>query len=164
MRFQRAAVILRIKGDTKPLQVETFRFVQLQADSAYEQGLAHIRAGRVKPRLSDSEALGNYIDRQVRTRLREQYSNLGIDTSGSGPVRVNRRENISSENETTYRRPDARVDKIAFDVTLTEKTLKTAQIRGFFDTDFRPSHVVIIRPRQLGGRYSYIITRPEMNR
>ena len=76
-------------------------------------------------------------------------------------MRVNRRENNSSATELTYRRPDARVANVAFDVSLTQKTIKTAQIRDFFATDFKPSIVIIIRPRQLGGTYTYAIPRPE---
>lgn len=83
-----------------------------------------------------------------------------IDSAGAGPVRVNRRENDTSGSETTYRRPDARVGRVAFDVTLEPKGLKTDQIKGFFATSFKPSHIVIIRPSQLGNGSSYIITRP----
>ncbi|HVI98092.1 MAG TPA: hypothetical protein VM657_03410 [Sphingomonas sp.] len=161
LRFQRAAVIARAMGDYKALQVEMLRFVQRRADDAYDRGVALLKAGRLTPRLSKQEALGNYIDREVRRELRNQYNRLGIDSAGAGPVRVNRRENISSGGDLTYRRPDARVNDVAFDVTLTRKTLGTAQVRGFFDADFHPSRVVIIRPRQLGADYTYAITRPE---
>lgn len=164
LRLQRAAVIARVRGDYGPLQVETLRFVQQQADNAYEKGLALIGAGRLTPRLSEREALGNYIDRRVREDLRERYNQLGIDSAGKGPVRVNRREDDSSGTDTTYRRPDSRVKDVAFDVTLTRKTLATAQVRGFFSTDFQPSRVVIIRPRQLGPDHTYIISRPETKR
>lgn len=77
---------------------------------------------------------------------------------------MNRREYDTSGTDLTYRRPDARVQNVAFDVTLTRKTLGTAQVRGFFNADFRPSRVVIIRPRQLGASYTYVITRPETKR
>jgi hypothetical protein len=70
----------------------------------------------------------------------------------------------SSGTDLTYRRPDARVGNVAFDVTTTRKTLQTAQVRGFFSTDFRPSSVVIVRPRQLGSNFTYIISRPETKR
>lgn len=76
-------------------------------------------------------------------------------------MRVNRRENDSSSSELSFRLPDIRVGNIAYDVTLTQKTLRTPQVRGFFDADFSPTHVVIIRPRQIGVESSYIITRPE---
>jgi hypothetical protein len=115
-------------------------------------------------RLSEQEALGNYIDREVRRDLRVRHGQSGIDSGGSGPVRVNRRENNTSGSETTFRRPDARVGSVAYDVTLTRKTLQTAQVRGFFASDFHPSQVVIARPRQIGSDSTYIITRLETNR
>lgn len=164
LRFQRAAVTARVRGDYKLLQVETLRFVQQRADVAYDRGVALLKAGQLTPRLSDQEALGNYVDRQVRRNLRERYNRSGIDSAGAGPVRVNRRENNSSGGDLTYRRPDARVNDVAFDVTLTRKTLSTPQVRGFFDADFRPSRVVIIRPRQLGADHTYAIPRPETKR
>lgn len=164
LRFQHAATVARVKGDYGPLQVETLRFVQQRTDSAYEEGQALLKAGRLKARLSDREALGNFIDQRVRRDLRERYNRLDIDFAGKGPVRVNRREDDSSGTELTYRRPDSRVKDVAFDVTLTRKTLGTAQVRGFFNTDFRPSRVVIIRPRQLGADHTYVISRPETKR
>lgn len=164
LRFQRAAIVARVNGDYSPLQVETLRFVQQQTDDAYDQGEALLKAGRLTPRLSQSEALGNFIDRQVRDNLRMRYDQLGIDSAGKGPVRVNRRKDDSSGNDLTYRRPDSRVKDVAFDVTLTRKTIGTAQVRGFFNTDFQPSRVVIIRPRQLGANHTYVILRPETMR
>lgn len=53
---------------------------------------------------------------------------------------------------------------MAFDVTLTRKTLSTSQVRGFFDADFRPSHVIIIRPRQMAADHTHAISRPEAQR
>ncbi|BCA59918.1 hypothetical protein HMP06_2687 [Sphingomonas sp. HMP6] len=161
LRFQRAAIVARLQGEYRPLQVETLRFVQRRTDYAYEEGLTLLKSGRLSPRLSEQEALGNYIDRRVRQELRERYARFDIDSAGKGPVRVNRREDDSSGTDTTYRRPDARVKDVAFDVTLTRKTLGTAQIRGFFKADFRPRRVVIIRPSQLGSNYTYVISRPE---
>ncbi len=126
LRFQRAVVVARLKGDYEPLQVETLRFVQQRADLAYDRGVALLKAGRLTPRLSDQEALGNYIDRQVRLNLRDRYNVLGIDSAGAVPVRVNRRENNNSGSDLTCRLPDARVKDVAFDVTLTRKTLSTS--------------------------------------
>lgn len=159
LRFQRAAVMARVKGDHNPLQVETLRFVQQRADDAYDRGQELLKVGRLKPRLHDREALGNYVDQHVRIGLRGRYNQLGIDSAGPGQVRVNRREADSSD--LAYRQPDARVKDVAFDVTLARKTLGTAQVRGFFNTDFRPSRVVIIRPSQLGTNHTYVLTRPE---
>ena len=141
LRFQRAAITARVRGDYEPPQVETLRFVQRRTDEAYERGMALLKEGRLTPRLSDREALGNYVDQRVRLSLRERYNRFGIDSASAGPVRVNRRENNSSDGEFTYRRPDARVKDVAFDVTLTRKTMATAQVRSFFDADFRPSRV-----------------------
>ena len=160
LRFQRAAVFFRAKGDLGPLQVATLRFVQQRTDAMYDQARILLEAGRLTPRLSAREAVGNYIDKEVRRSLRERYNQLGIDSAGKGPVRVNRRENDSSATDATYRRPDARIGTAAFDVTLTRKTLATAQVRGFFNADFRPDRVVIIRPRQLGTDATYVISRP----
>lgn len=164
LRFQRAAVTARVRGVYDLVQVETLRFVQQRADTAYDQGLALFKAGQLTPRLSDQEALGSYVDRQVRRNLRDRYSRSGIDSAGAGPVRVNCRENNSSGGDLTYRHPDARVDDVAFDVTLARETLSTPQVRGFFDADFRPSRVIIIRPRQLGTDHTYAIPRPETKR
>lgn len=138
--------------------------MQESADEAYAQGIELQRAGKLDIRLSNREALGNFIDRQVRIRLRERYRQYGIDPTGKGPVRVNRRENNSTGSEITFRRPDARVGEVAYDVTLTQKTLRTPQIRGFFEADFKPTHVIIIRPHQIGSDSSYIISRPETKR
>ncbi len=140
------------------------RFIQQRADAAYEQGQELLKAGRLTPRLSDQEALKNYVDQDVRRELRKRYNSLEVDSAGPGPARVNRRENDSSGSELTYRRPDARVGDVAFDVTLTRKTLGTAQVRGFFDTDFRPTRIVIIRPSQIGADHTYVISRPETKR
>jgi hypothetical protein len=161
LRFERAAAFMRQKAELGPMQVETLRFIQQAADRAYDRGLVRLRAGRLNVRLSNQEALGNYIDREVRMALRERYNLMGIEAAGRGPIRVNRREDDTSGSELTYRRPDARVGNIAIDVTLTQKTLKTQQVRGFFNSDFKPIYVAIIRPRQLGEGSSYIITRPE---
>ena len=59
LRFQRAAVTARVRGVYDLVQVETLRFVQQRADTAYDQGLALLKAGRLTPRLSGQEALRN---------------------------------------------------------------------------------------------------------
>lgn len=164
LRLQRAAAVARGKGNYGPLQVETLRFIQQRADSAYDDAVALIKAGRLTPPLSNREAVGNHIDREVRRDLRARFNQLGIESSGKGPVRVNRREDDNSGTDLSYRRPDARVKQVAFDVTLTRKTLGTPQVRGFFNTDFQPSRVVIIRPRQAGAGHPYVISPPETTR
>lgn len=161
LRFARAVTFLRARNEIRPLQLETLRLLQQRVDNAYSEGVKLLREGKLKVRLSNAEALGNFIDRRVRFDLRKNFSRFGIDAAGKGPVRVNRRENNSSAGETSFRLPDARVGDIAYDVTLTQKTLKTGQIGGFFEADFRPTHVIIIRPRQVGSDSTYLIVRPE---
>jgi hypothetical protein len=160
LRFERAVKFYQIRGEARPLQIEVLRLMQERADSAYEEAEAKYKAGRLKPRLSREEAIGNYIDLAVRRELRERLNASGVDYSQGQPVRVIGREYDTSGSDLTYRVPDARVVRIAFDVTLTEKTLATPQVRGFFSGDFKPDFVIIIRPSQLGRRCTYIITRP----
>lgn len=160
LRFDRAAMLLRVRNHPSALQVETLRFLQERVDATYARGHKLVTANRLRIRLSTQKALGNFIDREVRRDLRLRYNAFGIRSDGPGPVRVNRREISSSGTETSFRRPDARVGQIAYDVTISNKTLKTAQVRGFFEADFRPEAVVIIRPRQLGPNHTYLIVRP----
>jgi hypothetical protein len=159
LRFDLAVAFFR-RGEMRPLQVETFRFLQRRTNAAYDLGLRLYQAGRLDVRLSKEEAIGNFVDSTVREELRQRYNWVGIEWNKEGPVRVNKREYDRSGVDASYRIPDSRIDQIAFDVTLTRKTLAKAQIRGFFRTDFRTTHVVIIRPAQLGDNSSYIITRP----
>lgn len=160
LRLERAEAFYRVKGETRPLQVETLRLMQERADRAYAEGLALLEAGRLKPRLSREEAIGNYIDRAVRSDLRDMYNVQAIDYSKGQNIRIIGREYDSSGSDSTYRIPDARVGNIAFDVTLSRKTLATPQVRGFFNSDFRPDAVIIIRPAQLGPNSTYAISRP----
>src|SRR3546814_11080323 len=92
---------------------------------------------RRPPRFIRTDPLFPYTtlfrSRRVRSDLRRRYHQYGIDAAGKGPVRVNRRENDSSGSELSFRLPDIRVGNIAYDVTLTQKTLRTPQVRGFFD-------------------------------
>lgn len=160
LRLHRAAALYRVRGETGALQVEALRYLQPKVDAAYEMGLRMLEAGRLSVRLSPREAVGNYIDREMRRELRELYNSLGIASGPGQQVRVVGREYDSSASELTYRIPDARIGNLAIDVTLTQKTLSTAQVRGFFNSYFRPSSVVIVRPRQSGPNSTYIITRP----
>jgi hypothetical protein len=150
----------QIRGEARPLQIEVLRVMQERADSAYEEAEAKYKAGRLKPRLSREEAIGNYVDMAVRRTLRQRLNTYRVNYAKGQPVRVVGREYDTSGSDLTYRVPDARVARIAFDVTLTEKTLRTAQVRGFFRSDFEPEFVIIIRPTQLGKGCTYIITRP----
>lgn len=157
LRQDRAAAYYRAKGELRPLQVETLRALQERADSAYVEGVALFNAGRLKPRLSREEAIGNFVDRQTRAKLRSVFQTREIAETRSGPVRVIGREYESSGSDLAYRIPDARVGGILFDVTLSRKTISTAQIRGFLASDMQPTSVIIVRPSQLGPNHTYAI-------
>jgi hypothetical protein len=150
----------RVKGETRPLQVETLRMMQERADSAYTEGRVLFDAGRLQPRLSREEAIGNYVDRAVRRELRDLYNVRGIDYSKGQQIRVIGREYDTFGSDPTYRIPDARIGNIAFDVTISRKTLATPQVRGYFNSDFKPDAVLIVRPTQLGPNSTYAISRP----
>ena len=53
LRWQRAVIRANVRGDYRPLQVETLRFIQRRANAAYNEGQALQRAGILTPRLSD---------------------------------------------------------------------------------------------------------------
>jgi len=158
LRFDRAKAFYG-KGELRPLQIETLRFLQSKVDTAYEEGLRLLRSGRLPVRLSEREALGNFIDFRVRTELRAHYGSNGISIERGQSVQVNRRAHNVSER--IYSVPDSRVGDVAFDVTLQEKSLANEQIRRFFRSDFQPISVVIVRPTQPGPRNTYVITRPK---
>lgn len=160
LRWTRASLFAKAKGELRPLQVEALRFVQDRTDRAYADGLKLLQSGKLPPHPTAPLALGNYIDRRVRRELRQHYDMYGINSAGKGPVRVNRRE-YDSSSESTYRQPDSRIGQVAFDVTLQRKGPGTDQVRGFFSTDFKPSYVIIVRPSQLGANHTYAIPRPK---
>ena len=156
---ERAAALYRFRGETGPLQVETLRFVQREVDEAYADAVKLLSTGGISG-LSSQQAIGSEIDRTVRERLRRFYNSLIISPETDAQVRVNSREYDTSEGGRTYRLPDSRVGNIALEVSLTPKAPGVAQVRGFFNADFKPSAVVIIRPSQLGPGSTYLITRP----
>ena len=157
LRLDRAKAYYR-KGEFRPYQVETLRFIQKEVDAAYELGLKLLQSGRLAVHLSVELTLGNFVDGQVRNKLRKFHRANGIPTGRNDPTQVN--SNAMNTPEGSYTRPDSRVGNVAFDVTLERKTPGTKQIRGFFNSDFKPVAVVIVRPRQLGWKSTYIITRP----
>jgi len=157
LRLERAKAYYN-KGELRPLQVETLRFLQSRVDAAYADGQRMLRAKQLPVRLSEREALGNFIDYRVRNELREFYEQLDISIGRGQSVQVNRRANHVPEG--SFSRPDSQVGRVAFDVTLAEKSLSTQQVRNFFRTEFQPTVVVIVRPNGDGSPSSYIITRP----
>jgi hypothetical protein len=159
LRVDRAAAFYQMRGDPAPLQVEALRFLQTRTDLAYAEGIKLYNRGSLRAKLSRNEAIGNYVDGRVRRELRDFYVNNGISIAPGQSVQVNRRAHDTSEGRYTV--PDSRVADIAFDVSLTAKTISTAQVQAFFRSDFRPSAVVIVRPTQIGPSSSYIITKPK---
>jgi hypothetical protein len=159
LRADLAAAIYRVRGDIRPLQEITFDFLQKATNLAYEEGVELYNAGRLNVRLSRNEAIGNYMDNVVRSRLRDFFDSLRIPTDRKSVIRVNRRAYDSSSADVSYRLPDARVGNLAFEVSLRAKQASDAQIKGFFNADFKPIGVVIVRPNQLGNRSSYIVWR-----
>ena len=156
----RAAAFYRMRREMRPLQVETLHYLQSRVDKAYEEGVGLLREGKLNVRLSPNEALGTYIDARSRRDLRDLYRWMRISIERGEPVQVNRCHYDTRENDRTYRLPDARIGKVAFDMTLTRKTLGDAQIRGFFNADAEPEMVIIVRPRQLGPNHTYAIKTP----
>lgn len=159
LRADLAAAIYRIQGDIGLLQEVTFAFMQRSANAAYEEAAQLYTAGKLNVRLSREEAIGNYVDTFVRLQLREFFNSLGVSAGTGSAIQVNMRAYDSSGTEITYRIPDARVGNLAFDTSLTAKLPSSPQIRGFFNADFEPAGVVIVRPNQLGNYSSYIIWR-----
>jgi hypothetical protein len=157
--FDRAIAISVVRGEHGPLQVETLRHLQIEVDRAYEAGALELENRRLTIRLSNNEALGNYIDGQVRRRARIRFSNSRIDWATSAIVRIQRREYDTSGTDATYRIPDVAVADIMFDATIQIKLPGRVQVRGYFFSDARPRGVIIVRPTALGG--SYFITPPD---
>lgn len=158
LRADRAAAIYRVTGNAGPLQVEALRYMQTQVDRAFERGQRLLALGRLSPRLSAREALGNYIDREVRDSMRDFFAVRRLDWGSDRQIGIQRREYDTSGTDATYRIPDVRISRVAFDATISRKTPGQGQIRGFFNSDFGPTAVIVVRPTSLGG--SYLITRP----
>jgi hypothetical protein len=154
-----AAAIYRVRGDIRPLQEVTLEFMQRTTNAAYDDGVQLYNTGMLNVRLSPAEAIGNYMDGIVRLDLRQFYNGLSIALGPGSAIRVNSRAYDTSGPDVFYRLPDARVGDFAFDTSLTAKKLSDAQIEGFFNADFKPAGVVIVRPNQLGNKSSYILWR-----
>lgn len=154
-----AEAVYRVRGDIRPLQEVTLEFMQRTANSAYDEAIDLYNAGKLDIRLSPQEAIGNYVDARVRDDLRDFFGGLRTPIGPGSVIRVNNRAYDSSTVPPSYRIPDARVGNFAFDTSLTAKSSSDSQIKGFFNADFAPVGVVIVRPNQLGSNSSYIIWR-----
>jgi hypothetical protein len=149
-----------LRGEVGPLQVETLRFLQDAVDAAYDEAVSAADAGRLTPRMSRQEAIGNSLDPKVRQDLEEMFATYGIPYGPRGDVTVNNRDCETRESGQIYRVPDARIRDVSFDRTLYPKTISTPQVRGFFRADSRPRGVIVVRASQLGRDSTYFIPRP----
>ena len=114
LRMERAAAYYRVRGDVGSLQVETLRFLQDAVDAAYAEAVAAADAGRLQPRLSREEAIGNRIDFRVRADLKDMFDAYGIPYGPGADVTINNRDYETSENNRSYRIPDARIGDVVF--------------------------------------------------
>jgi hypothetical protein len=153
-----AAAVYRVRGDIRPLQEVTLELMQRTTNAAYDEAVLRYEAGRLNVRLSREEAIGNYVDSLVRSDLREFYNGLSITMGPGSPIQVNSR---AYDPSGSYRIPDARIGNLAFEISLTAKSPSNPQIRGFFNADFKPDGVVIVRPNQLRNNSSYVIWRQQ---
>jgi hypothetical protein len=158
--MERAAAYYRMRGDVRFLQVETLRFLQNAVDAAYPEAVAAADAGRLQPRLSREEAIGNRVDFIVRADLRQLFDEYGIPYGPRANLTINNRDYETSESDNLYRIPDARLGDVDFEWTLSQKTISSPQIRGFFRADSQPRAVIVIRPSQRGGDSTYLLRRP----
>lgn len=155
----RNALIEQMRSDlataTHGLQRDTLNFLQRRVDRAYAEGVRRYDAGGLNQRLSRQEAIGNFVDRAVRTDLRRYFDSRGVTFGARGYVTVNNRDYAA---DGSYRIPDGGIGRLRMDWTLTAKTQTTPQIQGFFNARSAPIGVVIVRPTPLGG--SYYLARP----
>ena len=160
LRVERAAAYYRILGDVGPLQVETLRFLQRTVDDAYEEAVSAADAGRLQPRLSREEAIGNRVDFVVRSNLKDIFDEYKIAYGPSTDITINDRDYERSDSGQSYRIPDARIRDVSFDWTLSPKTISSPQIQGFFRTESSVRAVIIVRPSGLGRDSTYLISGP----
>ena len=107
-----------MRGAVGPLQVETLRFLQNAVDKAYEDAVSAADAGRLQPRLSRGEAIGNRVDFVVRRDLRQMFDDYNIPYGPRGDLTINNRDYETSESDQTYTIPDARLRDVSYDWTL----------------------------------------------
>jgi hypothetical protein len=77
--MQRASAYYRVRGDVGYLQVETLRFLQDAVDAANQEAVSAADSGRLQPRLSREEAIGNWVDARVRKDLRQMFDEYDIN-------------------------------------------------------------------------------------
>jgi hypothetical protein len=109
LRMERVAAYYRVLGDIGPLQVETLRFLQDAVDTAYADAVNAADAGRLQPRLSREEAIGNQVDFVVRKAVRQLFNEYGVPFGPGEEVTINNRDYETAANAvaTGFRTPDS---------------------------------------------------------
>jgi hypothetical protein len=112
LRMARAAAYYRVRGEVGFLQVETLRFLQNAVDTAYGEAVAAADAGRLQPRLSLEEAIGNELDPAVRRELKRTFDEYDIPYGPGKDVIINNRDYATTESGRSYRFPDTRIGDV----------------------------------------------------
>jgi hypothetical protein len=121
-------------------------------------------ARRLKIYLSREMAIGKSMDPTVRRDLSDFFDRFGVPYGAGRSITINNRDYDTSGPRRTYTIPDARVEDVSFDWTLTLKTISDEQIRGFFGADSQICCAVIVRPAAVGEIPTYAILRPAVLR
>lgn len=139
-----------------PMQFERWvsNLQQRTVNEAYEEALDLASRNQLirSHGVSLNTAIGNYIDGAVRSRLREEFSNMGIDENQQSRIAAVNRHLITPDSD-KYGIPDLRLgNNLYLDSTLAFKSPNTLQIRRWHS--IREGHYMIIRPDALGGSYA----------
>lgn len=123
-------------------------------NESYEQALELESQHQLerKPGISLNVAIGNYIDGAVRSALRRELRNMGINEHPHSQIAaVNRR--LTSPETSQYGIPDMRLGRnLYMDTTIAFKNPLTPQLRVWHS--IYEGHYMIIRPEALGGSYA----------
>ena len=101
LHVARAVAYYRMRGEVGFLQVETLRFLQNAVDAAYEEAVSEADAGRLQPRISRQQAIGDWVDREVRQEFKRMFASYSIPYGPGEDLTINNRayETLESEPE-----------------------------------------------------------------
>lgn len=157
VRFEKALVLYRVRGDYSELQTEIVPYVQSQVDLQYREAVKLYDSGQLNTRLNRNEAIGNYIDVAVRDTLRNKFRQADIKYGSGRNISINNR--FYENGDASYTVPDLGIGRVMYDWTMTAKNARTPQVQGFFRSQNQPNAVVIIRPTEVGSVHTYLIAR-----
>lgn len=156
----RAAIHLRKTGNLGPLQTAMLPRMQREVDKAYRNGQDLLKHGKLKAHgVNDQMKLGNYVDKEVRNRIRLALDWYGIKSAAHGRVKVNRRLYIDGNGE-SYGIPDVMIDDVIIEGSLTRKTMSLAQLRRFALGRPKPRYIVVVTPTGTHARHTYVYKLP----